>query len=109
MTSYHHTFHPVRQIDGRMTVADEDEWHRIYSLEMQVAQTGEECRVLIGEEVFGEWDGTLFNADGEEVGDWENTGPLTMAHVQQQLFRLIDDCPHVTFCVETDRPGEVAN
>ena len=108
MTPYHHTFHPVRRVDGRMIVAGEDEWTLIEDMNTAYGMEGTTCRVLIGAEVFGEWEGPLFNADGEEVGDWENTGPLTMTHVQQQLFELIADCPHVTFCIETDRPGVVA-
>ena len=118
MTPYHHTFHPVRRVDGRMVVADENEWRRLYSLEMLAAESNEPCRVLIGPEVFGEYTSTdmLRTANGEwarwDTSKWKQYAVsghayLNCADVRNRLFRLIDVCPHVTFCIETDRPDDI--
>lgn len=73
-------------------------------------------------DVFEDWRGPMFNAQGLQLWRGEVTGvttaaadrpkstffPLTMDDVRADLFRLIDRCPNVNFLLLTKRPENVA-
>jgi hypothetical protein len=94
----HHTFAPFTIINGRCTVAPEKAWADIE----RAAVAG--VRIEVGD-VFQEWDGPVYNAEGEPVvvdglGAWrlrrENVTnrshwySLTTTDIRYRLFDLID-------------------
>lgn len=125
----HHKFTPLRWspitvVDGRMVVADENEWQNILhhngliKEDLEYHGKSSPFRVLIGAEVFGEYTSTdmLRTANGEwarwDTSEWKQYAVsghayLNCADVLNRLFRLIDDCQQVMFCVETEQPDNI--
>lgn len=58
-------------------------------------------------DVFEDWRGSMVDAKGEELGDYGNTGPLSMGHVRFRLFDLIADTPNLDWLLLTKRPENV--
>lgn len=114
----HHTFTPIK-IDGdRRIVAAESEWARVQAFQRTAESEGVQCRVEIGGDLFEPWEGPIYDSAGN-VLDSERSRPMThmtasnydpmsSADVRRRVFRLIDDCPHITFMVNTTRLEEAA-
>jgi hypothetical protein len=110
MPPYHDTFHPVRRVGGQMVVVSNDDWTLIEDMNTVAGLAGETHRVLIGPEVFQDWDGAITDpATWQSAVEYDNANHryLRIEDIRARLFRLIDQCPHITFCIETDRPGEL--
>lgn len=111
----HHTFTPIRTDGDLRIVAEEARWRAISLANKSAEQKHVKCRVEIGGNLFEPWEGAIQRSDGRIVvtpgGRLPRSGRrrLTIsdvADVHRRVFRLIDDCPHITFLLSTTRLAE---
>lgn len=104
----HHTFTPIRTDGERRIVAAEAEWAKVQMLHWRCLRDGRKRRVEIGGDLFEPWTGGICDAKGVFQSHTEGACEiqLTIADVRRRVFRLIDDCPHIDFLLNTTRLAE---
>lgn len=106
----HHVFTPIRADGDRRIVAAEAEWQEV--LFLHSLSSGAAFRVEIGGDLFEPWEGPIHS----ERNRWDRMMRITPSsyeklnidHIRRRVFRMIDDCPHIDFLINTTRLKSVA-
>lgn len=88
--------------DGVRVVAAPAYWQEPIKWNAAAEAAGERRRVFCASlaDVFEDWEGDMHDHKGNRL-------PLTMADVRRDLFKLIDDTPHLDWLLLTKRPQNI--
>jgi hypothetical protein len=103
-----HVFHPWHAQDDRRIVAPESHWREPLAWNLAAEKSGERVRVMVGCEVFEDWQDRIVEENGNQATHFDGDCGLTMVDMRQCLFDLIDRTPHVDWLIATEKPENVA-
>jgi len=112
-----HVFFPWHAQDSRRIVASESHWREPLAWNLAAEKSGERVRVLVGCEVFEDWQGPIHNAKGQPLQEnyatwWDRFAvgkpKLSMGRLRDRLFDLIAATPHIDWLIATEKPENFA-
>jgi hypothetical protein len=113
-----HEFVPWRSEGDRRIVAPEPHWREPLAWNLAAEKSGERGRVLVGCEVFEDWQGPIHNSKGQPLQEnyatwWDRFAvgkpKLSMGRLRDRLFDLIAATPHLDWLIATEKPKNVVD